>query len=141
MTLTIDDIIAIQALNVRYAIALDDLVQDSASKWAETFTSDGDFTLIAGDGTTVLVRASGSAQLSALQRSFPNPHFTRHWFSNLLIESDAQDARMTSYISAISVATAPAIARTGVYRDTLVRAEAGWRFRSRILTLDPGSHV
>jgi hypothetical protein len=142
MTLAPGDLFAIQQLNARYAAALDDLVPDSASRWAETFTPDGSFTLIAGDGKTIVVQANGAAELVALQRSFPDPHSTRHWFNNIVIEANDPGARMTSYIVALIVKQAPAvIARTGTYDDRLVCVDGAWLFIRRTLTLDPGSHV
>jgi len=142
MTLEPGDFIAMQQLNARYSTALDDLVPDSAARWAETFTPDGSFSLIAGDGKTIVVQASGAEELAALQLSFPDPHSTRHWFNNIVIDANDHGARMTSYIVALIIKQAPAvIARTGTYDDQLVCVDGAWYFSKRTLTLDPGSHV
>ncbi|MGA3004106.1 MAG: nuclear transport factor 2 family protein [Acetobacteraceae bacterium] len=140
--LSTDDIIAIQQLNARYVVAIDDLVPSSAAVWANTFTPDGSFTLRDSAGH-IQVHAKGTAQLKAQCVKFPDRANTRHWFTNLLIEPDDEGVRMTCYL--ISLDTKPtspaaaAIARTGVYRDILRKLNGNWKFTTREVTLDAGS--
>jgi hypothetical protein len=136
------DIAEIQQLNSRYSIAIDNLIASSADAWAETFTSNGSFTLCDATGKVEL-HAVGTRDLKALHDRFPNPANTRHWFNNLLIEHDGAGARMTCYL--ISLLTKSdsmhpaAIARTGVYRDKLLKTKGGWKFSAREVTLDTAS--
>jgi SnoaL-like domain len=135
------DILLIERLNSSYASALDGLLPDSGIAWANTFTPDGEIVILDSAGT-VIVQGAGTRYLIDLWKGFPEPSATRHWFNNLIIETNEHSAEMTAYVIAISIKNAPAtIVRTGTYRDTLIKVDGAWKFRKRILTLDPASHV
>jgi hypothetical protein len=140
--LSTDDIIAIQQLNARYVVAIDDLVPSSTAVWADTFVPDGSFTLRDSAGN-IQVHAEGTAQLKAQCALFPDRANTRHWVTNLLIEPDGDGARATSYVISLRTKPAPpavaAIALTGVYRDKLRKLNGSWKITTRDLTLDAGS--
>lgn len=58
----------------------------------------------------------------------------QHWNANLLVDvaEDEQTATATAYVMTLDTrAVSPVIWRANIYRDTLVRTEAGWRFSSR----------
>jgi hypothetical protein len=136
-----EDVIAIEQLNARYTQALDGLLPDPSEAWADTFVPEGVVTIAGADGM-VVAQAAGRAKIVQLWRTFPDVAATRHWLGNLLIDLDGDEARMRCYVAALSIKTAPAvIVRTGTYEDRLIRTGGGWRFRTRVLTLDPASHV
>jgi hypothetical protein len=140
--LTATDLIAIQQLNARYGVALDGLVADAAARWADTFAHDGVFSIVDANGTIVLPPVRGTAALAELWGQFTDIATTRHWYNNLLIEPDAEGAKMMSYVIAISIQQFPAtIERSGIYKDRLVKIGRSWKFESRLLILDTGSPV
>ena len=140
--LTTEDMVAIQQLNSRYAHALDGLVADAASRWAETFTLDGSFSIVEASGKNIVPEVKGARNLVALFQTFTDVAITRHWYNNLHLEMDEEEVIMSCYIVAMSIETLPArIIRTGLYRDKLSKKEGTWKFQNRTLVLDPGSPV
>jgi hypothetical protein len=134
------DLAAIEQLNARYFHALDGLLEaDSNVQWADTFTADGTFVLRDAEGNTI-GQATGASALVEIYATFPDVATTRHWINNLLIEPEAGDAKASCYIIAMDIGAVPSrIARTGIYKDHLVRVGAEWRFQRRELALDANS--
>lgn len=64
----------------------------------------------------------------------------RHIVANLLIEPvSATEVHVTHDLVVLEVAQIPAVIATGRYdRSVVVKTEAGWRFKSRRLHVDPG---
>jgi len=135
--LSASDIVAIEQLNARFALAFDEVLPDPATAWAGTFAPDGKFTVCDSQGT-VQMHASGTEELIALHRKIANPAI-RHWYTNLLIERErAGTARMRCYFISLDAGT-KTIVRTAIYGDTLVKLRGQWKFKSRTSTLDAGS--
>src|SRR4030088_3015037 len=93
--LSAKDILAIQQLQARFALAFDEVLPDAAKAWADTFTPDGQFTLLTSSGA-IQKKANGTKQLIALHGELAKPE-KRHWYTNLLIEPERGGARMQSY--------------------------------------------
>jgi hypothetical protein len=131
---------AIEQLNALYFHALDGLRGPASDRvWAACFTPKGQFRLVDAEGTSIL-EANGLDELVKLYPKFPDVATTRHWVNNVLIERAGRGVRMSCYIIAMDIGHLPGkIARTGVYTDELTRTVAGWRFRTRTLTLDRNS--
>jgi hypothetical protein len=124
MTLSADDMIAIQQLYAHYNLLLD---AGDAQAWADTFLPDGSF------GNSV-----GRAALVEFATNFhaSNPG-SRHWNSNLQITKTAEGASGTVYLMLWNTSVRPAtITITGIYNDQLVKTSQGWRFKSRVVTPD-----
>jgi hypothetical protein len=135
--LTANDVLSIQQLNARFALAFDGILPNAAVAWAGTFTPDGRFTLLDPSGA-VQRNAEGTKQLIDLHGELSLPTI-RHWYSNLLIESDRGSARMTCYLISLNTEKLE-VKRTAVYRDTLAKVKGHWRFKTRTVTLDAGSN-
>src|SRR5262245_55123032 len=115
------DILAIHQLNAQFALAIDDLVPNPAVAWADTFTPDGRWIVRNLDGEVVQA-AIGTSELRDRHDKFPERDAIRHWYTNFLIEPDAQGARMTCYAIIANVKDRPPhILRTAIYRDILVK--------------------
>ncbi|GBD24295.1 hypothetical protein HRbin29_01973 [bacterium HR29] len=128
MTLSAEDMLAIQQLYARYNHAID---FGDADAWAGCFTPDGVFASSAR-GETV-----GREALRAFAEAFSRQMKGRHWTNNLVIEGDGSEARGSCYLALYVLGDGgPRIMATGVYRDQLVRTAEGWRFRRRDVTLD-----
>ena len=124
MTVSADDMVAIQQLYAHYNLVLD---AGDAQAWADTFLPDGSF------GNSV-----GRAALVEFATNFhaSNPG-SRHWNSNLQITKTAEGASGTVYLMLWNTSVRPAtITITGVYNDELVKTSQGWRFKSRVVTPD-----
>src|SRR5258708_7810644 len=76
--------------------AFDEVLPDAAKAWADTFTPDGQFTLLTSSGA-IQKKANGTKQLIALHGELAKPE-KRHWYTNLLIEPERGGARMQSYL-------------------------------------------
>jgi hypothetical protein len=132
--LTVNDILAIQQLNARFALAFDKCLPNPAVAWANTFTPEGKFTLLDSTGS-VQREAEGTKKLIALHDELAKPTI-RHWYSNLLIERERRGATlMRCYFISLDT-TKLAILRTATYSDTLVKIRGKWKFKSRTVTLD-----
>jgi len=141
--LTIEDRMEIQELTAKHIFALDSLQRlvygNSAEEWADTFTPHGVFEIHSSDNK-VLFSVQGRDQLLNAHGQFPDIASTRHWIGNLLIEPDPEGAMTRSYIIAMNISVNPAsVIRTGTYRDIVVIYENQWKFKRKILTLDPSS--
>lgn len=67
----------------------------------------------------------------------------RHQVTNLMIEPVSADTvHVTHDLVVLEVAQEPRVVATGRYdKSVVVRTEAGWRFQSRTLAVDPGFFV
>ncbi|MFE3081736.1 nuclear transport factor 2 family protein [Nocardia tengchongensis] len=78
-------------------------------------------------------------------REFINGHIAagkedgaRHLMTNYTVDGDGKTATATCTVTKLQVVEPPFIIATGIYTDVLVRTEAGWKFQSRRLDIDPG---
>ncbi len=124
-TLTSQDHDEIRQLYARYAHTID---TGDAEGWADTFTVDGVFGNAHGRAALVEFVHTVYRQNQELGRQ------SRHWNNQILIEPTAEGATGTCYLVLYNTGTTPpAVRLTGVYRDTLVKTLAGWRFRERVV--------
>ena len=67
----------------------------------------------------------------------------RHQVTNILIEPVGEDEVHVSHdLIVLEVAQEPGVVATGRYdKSVVVRTEAGWRFKSRNLHVDPGFFI
>jgi len=126
--LTTEDYVNIGQLYARYNLAID---TGDADGWAATFTPDGVFNANTR-GHDALV------QFVHDWREKRNGANRRHWNSNLVITPTPEGANGSVYLQLLDIGTRPAAATlTAIYEDRLVKAAAGWRFKSRLLHTDP----
>jgi len=133
----------ISELYARHFYSLDGLTAILGGKadqnWADTFTADGEFSLVKADGE-VVVHVRGTEELVRIYAAFPDVQTTRHWMNNLVTRTDESGVRGGCYIIAVNIKASPCkIIRSGLYEDRLVKVEGSWKFQARKLTLDPGS--
>jgi hypothetical protein len=117
--------------------------------YAACFTADGairvqglvvrDGVMSRGPGEFVV---QGRADLIAFKRrdqAGRGGKYRRHWNGSLWLERvDADTVRGRCYLSAYNgePGSLPVLAQTGVYEDTIVRAEGEWKFAVRRLSID-----
>jgi SnoaL-like domain len=130
------DILSIQQLQARFAMAFDEILPNPAAAWASTFTSDGEFVLM-DSSCAVQKKAKGTKELMALHGELADPA-VRHWYGNILIEPEPEGARMQCYFISLDTKTL-AVRRTAVYYDTLMKIGGEWKLKKRTVTLDAGS--
>ena len=113
----------IQELVAKYAYAID---HRQAQAWADLFTVDGQF-ISAG-----IKRAQGRDELiEYVERAQRTGNQIRHWTCNMLIEGDAESARLRLYVMAVDVAQTIRPYLMGEYDDQLVKVEGQWKFKVR----------
>jgi hypothetical protein len=123
-SLAADDMAEIQNLYAQYNLMLD--AGDSGG-WADTFIAEGRFGNSVGRAALIEFAGGFHAQ---------NPQ-SRHWNTNLRVTRTAEGAAGTTYLMLYNVGVRPpAVIATGIYQDALVRTPAGWRFSSRVVTID-----
>jgi SnoaL-like domain len=135
------DRLEISELYSRHFYSLDGLTAilggEADQNWAETFTADGEFSMVRANGG-VLALARGTEELVRIYATFH--HTTRHWMNHLLILPDESGVRGSCYILGLDIKELPyKIIRTGIYEDQLVQVDAAWKFQARKLILDPSS--
>ncbi len=126
MPLSIEDELDIMDVLARYNHAIDG---GDAEAWADTFTADG---LFEGSRDTVKGRAE---LLEFVRRRDPEVRI-RHWYNNVLIEGDGDDASMRVYLLSLDVSGPPKLRSSGVYHDTLKRVDGKWKFSQRRVVPD-----
>lgn len=129
-TLTLEDQLAIQQLYARYNHAID---SGNGAGWAECFTADGSFNSGASGAFT------GTEALTNFATGFASRLKARHWTNNLVLDAADGGAWGSCYLMLLRLGNAEhptAILTTGIYRDTLVKEPAGWKFSSRTVTPD-----
>jgi len=128
MTLTADDVVAIQQLYAAYNHRID---FGSAEEWADCFTPDAVFDsgYSVEKGREALLAFHGTTRAMV-----PG---IRHFATNILIDGDDDTATGSAYLEATTGfgADRTPIA-TGRYDDSLVRTDEGWRFVRRVMRPD-----
>jgi 3-phenylpropionate/cinnamic acid dioxygenase small subunit len=114
--LSTDDIIAIQQLVARYAVAVD---TDDAGGFLACFTPDGAF-------SSSFANARGREELLAM-RGRGVPGRTRHFITNLIIEGDGDNATVNAYL----FSTRPVLqdSTVGTYENDVVKLDGKWQFK------------
>lgn len=122
------DKLAIRELTARYNRGFDDSDPDA---FAANFTDDGSLEIVGGmtisgrEGLREMVRSTGWGVV--------------HVTTDSIIEVDGDRATQDCYLIVVNRTKEPpasTFGNTGRYRDTLVRAPDGWKFRKRSVTLD-----
>ena len=128
MTLSADDVVAIQQLYAAYNHRID---FGTAEEWAECFTDDAVFdsgySEEQGRDALLAFHAATKAMVPDI----------RHFVTNILVEGDGDTATGSAYLEATTGAGGDRTAiTTGRYQDTLVRTADGWRFSCRAMRPD-----
>lgn len=133
MPLSVEDELAIRQLIARYNHAID---SGDGPAYAAAFTDDG--VLDVGDFVV-----TGRDALYAFAESFAvTVRAPRHIASNLVIEGDGDRAELRAYVQLYSLDGTPPrqeVRASGIYTDTLVKEDGGWRFVRRTFANDAGS--
>lgn len=128
MTLSTDDIVAIQQLAAAYCHHMDD---GNGAAVAALFTDDGTLEIVD------MVKSTGPEEITANCSVFPQVMpGGRHIVQNMFIEGDGDTATLRAYLSNVVAGDSPKAVQTGKYDDEAVRTADGWRFSRRTLTLD-----
>ena len=128
MSLTTDDIVAIQQLGAAYCHHMDD---GNGAAVAALFTDDGTLEIVD------MVKSEGHEEITANCSVFPDiMPGGRHIVQNMFVDGDGDAATMRAYLANVVVGDTPTPVQTGRYVDQAVRTADGWRFSSRTLTLD-----
>ncbi len=128
MTLSTDDVVAIQQLAAAYCHHMDD---GDGEAVASLFVDDGQIEIID------LVTSVGHDEIAANSSLFPQVMpGGRHIVQNVWVDGDGDSATMRAYLANIVAGDTPSAVQTGRYHDEVVRTADGWRFRRRTLTLD-----
>jgi uncharacterized protein (TIGR02246 family) len=116
MPLSAEDMLAIQQLVARYALAVD---TDDADAFLASFTEDGRF-------SSAFANAAGREELRAM-RGRGIPGRTRHIITNLIIEGDGDTASVRAYL----LSTRPVLqdSTVGTYENDLVKVDGRWLFK------------
>jgi hypothetical protein len=152
MVKTAEDRLAILDLLSRYNWAIDGRLEDAAAAWADLFVDTGCFrvradpTIGVGAGAgpvddgacRILTEVRGRSALRAyaerVQAVRPRAGF--HHVDNVLVDGDAERARITCYLRSVLAAADGAseeVRGNGYYRDELRKVDGEWRFESREL--------
>ena len=134
----IEDMMAVEQVIARYAYTFD---QGEADAWAALFCEDGVWELVDQLGGEPRRRLVGRAELAA----FCTHQFTSrapgvsscHHQSSVLFDELTDSSARTRTLLILTVKTAgeaPQVRMTGVYHDSWVRTDAGWRLKLRVLT-------
>jgi hypothetical protein len=124
--LTPKDYVEIEQLYVQYNIAID---SGDAEGYANTFTPDGAFNRFVGRDALVAFVGTWREKMNGANR--------RHWNTNLRIVGTPDGADGSVSLMVLDVGTRPAsIVTTGVYSDSLVKTQDGWRFKQRTTKID-----
>jgi hypothetical protein len=128
MTLSTDDIVAINTLYARYNHAIDHGRHD---EFAATFTAEGSLDA-AGSQTVGQEALVGFSE--GVQAGMPG---IRHLVTNILLDGGGDTASGAAYLSVnIPGEEGRVVILTGVYEDQLSRVDGSWLFVSRKLNPD-----
>ena len=124
--LSADDYVEIMQLYARYPHALDG---NHAEGYAALFTPDGSFNNNKGHDALVAFVKGRNPDISI-----------RHFHTNVAIVPTAEGARGAVYNLFVDVGhSPPAIVGENRYEDTLVKTADGWRFKTRVASVEAGS--
>jgi len=137
------DRLEISELYSRHFYSLDGLTAivggEADQNWADTFTADGEFSMVRADGD-IVAKVRGTEELVKIYATFPDVQTTRHWMNNLVMRPNESGVRGGCFIIAMDIKAFPCrIIRSGLYEDQLVKVGAAWKFQTRKLILDPSS--
>ena len=125
MTLSIEDRLAILEVAARYSHAFD---YGDTDAWVATFTQDGVLT----NGQYAV---TGAEELRAFAAKHAQGSLNgRHWTCNHVIDGDGESATHSSYLMIVRMTETPTVEATGIYRDSLKKVDAEWRFVRREVT-------
>ncbi len=131
------DHVEIESLYATYVHSLD---SGDAERWAETFTPDGVLLMVAaGADEDAGLRIAGRDALAAFAAGAyeSNAGHMRNWQSQVMISATPEGAEGRCYLMLYRTMDGPAAIQTsGVFTDSLVKTEAGWRFAQRRLRGD-----
>lgn len=128
MTLSTDDVVAIQQLAAAYCHHMDD---GDGEAVASLFVDDGVLEIVD------LVQSTGHDEIAANSSVFPQVMpGGRHIVQNVWVDGDGDSATLRAYLSNVTAGDTPTAVQTGRYNDEVVRTDDGWRFSRRTLTLD-----
>jgi uncharacterized protein (TIGR02246 family) len=126
----------IRALIARYAFALD---LGAAEEFATCFTDNGSFEIVGlPEGHPFARRFEGRDALAEFHTRFraATGGRLRHLAVNVEIHVDGSGATTRCYLLTVSAGAAATNGATGIYRDELRKADAGWLFSTRQVTVD-----
>jgi len=130
MPLSAEDQLAIRDLAARYNHAID---RGDGAAYADTFVDDG----VLDAGALLL---EGRRALEEFPPQFAlSVRAPRHIATNLVIDGDGDRAELRAYVQLYALMGDPPrqeVAASGLYADTLVRADGAWRFVRRTYTAD-----
>jgi uncharacterized protein (TIGR02246 family) len=132
MALSIEDQLDIRDLYARWCVAIDD---GADRGWADTFTDDAVFALLAPP-----LRVKGREELLAMAAAVcahdqgMNPHYC----NNIVIDRDGDTAtgRCDAVVLELRTGGDARIIKTCRYADRLVRRDGRWLIAERIVTWD-----
>jgi ketosteroid isomerase-like protein len=126
MDLSTQDQLEILSLVARYCHALD---SGDVSGVVDTFTADGSF-------ETSQYKYSGREALERFfQKNILSDDGERHFTCNHLFSGEADRAAHTCYYQVVFKGRG-GIKATGVYEDSVVKEDGGWKFRRRKVVPD-----
>lgn len=121
-----DDTEAIKQLTHRYNLAFD---YGDVESYLDCWIPDGFF-----ERSNAGRAYRGHTELDELIRTFPVDG--RHISTNFIIEVDGDRGQASSYLLYLDRAAGFAVSMFGVYDDTVVRTDSGWKFSERRLKVD-----
>lgn len=125
---SIEDMILIQNLTARYALAMDEGRFDD---WLEFWCKDEPcFENPAGQ----FIGKEGFERLLPILRE--RTVGKRHFMTNSAISVDGNNATQTCYMLITARSTTPSVLATAVYRDILVKVDGDWKFKKRAIEFD-----
>jgi hypothetical protein len=85
-------------------------------------------------------KAKGKAEIEGLlTRILEFTRAKRHFITNTFVELENETAYAQSYLLVVDALESTEIKMTGVYHDTFVKTENGWKIHTRKLVLDLNS--
>jgi hypothetical protein len=122
-----------------YAAQMQLLDRGAVKDWADTFTEDGTF---AASGLPAPVRGRDTIATSAgraYEERTARGVVHRHWLGMLVVDPSSEDvvrARSYALVIEVPVGGSPALHRSTVCDDVLIRDVDRWLVRERLVTRD-----
>lgn len=133
-SISLDDRMEIAELYARYCLLAD---RADAKNWPRCFTEDGTFRPTVGPEPGRTYR--GREELSAfIVNSTRFPLRTRHWSTGLILRSNGDVIRGTTYAFLLRAVgeNDPQIYKSLVYSDQLKKEDGAWKFFERLPSAD-----